>query len=411
LHRLLGSLPNTRHFRHNAQNPLAVDVLVIDEASMVDLEMMASVVASLPAKCRLVLLGDKDQLASVEAGAVLGELCKLAHEGRYSAATIAWIKQVTDQQVDLRLSSATGHLLDQAIVMLRKSYRFAAESGIGRLAEAVNAGDADLAIKILAQPCKDLQQILLKPNNDSLLNALILDGRGPADSMQNQEPQNEKPEGYRHYLSILKLNQPDSTNLSPTEYDAWADEVLKAHAEFQVLCALRRGEWGVEGLNEYIAKQLKAAGLIQASEGWYLGRPVMVTRNDYALGLMNGDIGITLCKPGSLPAQQVLRVAFPSGDRTSSASNTSAIKWILPSRLQAVETVYAMTVHKAQGSEFTHTALILPDRSNPIMTRELLYTGITRARKYLTLANAGGNELIKITVERQVNRASGLLAD
>ena len=163
--------------------------------------------------------------------------------------------------------------------------------------------------------------------------------------------------------------------------------------------------WGVEGLNQRVAGFLQSAGLIRSRSGWYLGRPVLVTRNNYALGLMNGDMGITLALPGKAgdTGERPLRVAFPAGD------GKDGIKWVLPSRLQAVETVYALTVHKSQGSEFSHAALVLPEKLNPILTRELLYTGITRAKTLLTLVNPGDEQLVSQAVERRVQRASGLL--
>ncbi len=181
---------------------------------------------------------------------------------------------------------------------------------------------------------------------------------------------------------------------------------MAAHGQFQLLCALRRGPWGVEGLNERIRAALEKEGLIDSGDGrrlWYPGRPVLVTRNAYGLGLMNGDIGITLAlpQPSGEGRGQALRVAFPAGD------GSGRIKWVLPIRLQEVETVFAMTVHKSQGSEFTHTALLLPDAPNPILTRELVYTGITRARHWLTLVETGRGQLLD-AVERRVMRVSGL---
>ena len=186
-------------------------------------------------------------------------------------------------------------------------------------------------------------------------------------------------------------------------FDDWARAVLDAHGRFQVLCALRKGPWGVEGLNQRIAGALKRQGLIDAEHGWYPGRPVLVTRNDYGLGLMNGDIGITLALPNAREPEKpwMPRVAFPAGD------GSGRIKWILPSRLQAVETVFAMTVHKSQGSEFTHTALVMPDAPNPILTRELVYTGITRARNWFTSVESGSGVLDDAVV-REVTRVSGL---
>ena len=403
LHRLLGSRPDTRHFVHHAGNPLAVDVLVVDEASMVDLEMMAAVLAALPASARLILLGDKDQLASVEAGAVLGELCRSAREGHYTPATGDWLQSITDERISPALIDDAGRALDQAVVMLRHSFRFAAESGIGQLAEAVNAGDTVAMGKIWKVGHQDLALLPLTAGDDAPLRALVIDGRvgdqpGTAPLFEDEGVRR----GYRHYLEALSENKP-AREASDDAFDDWAREVLRAHGQFQVLSALRRGPWGVDGLNQRIARLLHEAALIPATEGWYLGRPVLVTRNDYGLGLMNGDIGITLQRPGPAKNDWNLRVAFPAGD------GAHGIKWVMPSRLQSVETVYALTVHKSQGSEFTHTALVLPDTLNPILTRELIYTGLTRAQLWLTLAHAGSAKVLGQAIVRRVLRTSGLM--
>ncbi len=400
LHRLLGSRPDSRHFKHHRGNPLSLDILVIDEASMVDLEMMTAVLAALPPSARLVLLGDKDQLASVEAGAVLGELCQRAQEGHYTQNTCHWVQAACDELITPRLIDSHGSALDQAIVMLRHSHRFAANSGIGQLAAAVNAGDHVMVDAIWNKGYGDLCSLPLNARDAGPFNALIVDGHPPA--------QTGKPNqyigrlGYGHYLKVLRDGKPEP-GASQTMLDIWARSVLEAHGQFQVLCALRQGRWGVNDLNLRIAQQLQMQGLIPASSGWYPGRPVLVTRNDYGLGLMNGDIGITLDMPGSSDDQTSLRVAFPAGD------GSQGIKWILPSRLQAVETVYALTVHKSQGSEFAHVALVLPEAMSPILTRELIYTGITRAKCWFTLAHAGGMHVLKQAIARRVLRMSGLL--
>ena len=392
LHRLLGSRPDTRHFRHHAGNPLPVDVLVVDEASMVDLEMMAAVLAALPPGARLVLLGDKDQLASVEAGAVLGELCRCAQDGHYSADTVAWLAGVTGEQVGTELVDPAGRPIDQAVAMLRHSYRFGGDSGIGQLAAAVNAGSGDGVRRALAHGHADLTRLALAEVGEGALRRLVIDGIPGA---------KESPQGYRHYLEVVRDRRPPA-GTDQAGIDAWAREVLAAHGQFQLLCALRRGPWGVEGLNRRIAGWLHEAGLIGAAEGWYAGRPVLVTRNDYGLGLMNGDIGITLALPGP-DGDGPLRVAFPAGD------GSGGIKWVQPSRLQALETVYALTVHKSQGSEFTHTAMALPERLNPILTRELVYTGITRAKRWFSLVEAGSAAVLEQAVGRRVLRLSGLM--
>ncbi|SDO97463.1 exodeoxyribonuclease V subunit alpha [Pseudomonas jinjuensis] len=394
LHRLLGSRPDSRQFRHHAGNPLALDLLVVDEASMVDLEMMASLLAALPPRARLILLGDKDQLASVEAGAVLGELCSRAREGHYRPATRDWLEQVTGERIDAALLDAAGTPLDQAVAMLRHSHRFRSDSGIGQLAEAVNAGDVAALKAVWKNAYPDLARLSVDARDSRVLRDLVIDGGRGGDMFG--------PVGYRHYLQIVEKRP--AADAGQEAFDKWARAVLDAHGQFQLLCALRRGPWGVEGLNQRIAGLLHSDGLIPSAHGWFPGRPVLVTRNDYGLGLMNGDIGITLALPQTVDGvtKLVPRVAFPAGD------GTRDIRWILPSRLQAVETVFAMTVHKSQGSEFTHAALLLPDSLNPILTRELVYTGITRARDWFTLASSGGR-VLEPAIERRVQRASGLL--
>ncbi|WP_395062286.1 exodeoxyribonuclease V subunit alpha [Paraburkholderia silvatlantica] len=398
LHRVLGTRPGSRRFRHDAANPLPVDVLVIDEASMVDLEMMAAVLDALPPSARLILLGDKDQLASVEAGAVLGELCDRAREGHYTQTSRAWLEAATGERIEAAMLDVHGLPLDQAIAMLRESRRFASESGIGALAELVNMGDAVGVAKIWARGYEDLARLVCPADDDGPLRALIVDGR--VDERRAAHPQRQ---GYRHYLETMRTTRPEP-GATPEALSGWAAGVLEAHGAFQLLCALRRGPWGVEGLNRRVARLLHEEGLIDPHGEWYAGRPVLVMHNDYELGLMNGDIGIALELPVAAGEPRVLRVAFPAGD------GSGGVKWVSPSRLQGVATVFALTVHKSQGSEFTHAALVLPDTYSPILTRELVYTGITRARSFLTLAVPEGRSVLDRAVLAKVQRASGLMA-
>ena len=176
-------------------------------------------------------------------------------------------------------------------------------------------------------------------------------------------------------------------------------QVLELFGQFQLLAVVRKGPFGVEGLNQAVARILAGAGLISGIDGWYPGRPVMVTRNDYSLGLMNGDVGIYLPVWDFTQEKIIYRVVFPMVD--------GSLKKVLPSRLDTVETVYAMTVHKSQGSEFDHTVLVLPDAQSPVLTRELLYTGITRARTRFTLVEPRGSSF-DWAVKRRTRRASGL---
>ncbi|GGC89499.1 exodeoxyribonuclease V subunit alpha [Vreelandella lutescens] len=421
LHRLLGARPDTRHFRHSAANPLALDVLVIDEASMVDIEMMAATLSALPAHTQCILLGDKDQLASVEAGSVLGDLCRRAEAAHYTPATAEWLAQATGQPLPAEFIAPAGQPLDQAITMLRVSHRFNEHSGIGQLAKAINQpGHAQserekqqAVTAVLRHGYPDIHHLVM--SDDAALDKLVIHG-SPSGFAGNGEGRTDHegkpiapPTGYRHYLNVLHAQRPrgESFEENTTAYNTWASEVLSAYSHYQLLCALRKGPWGVVGLNQRIASTLRREKLLFGSDytlekGWYEGRPVLVTQNDYGLKLMNGDIGITLAVPDPRnPQQKLLRVAFTTSDPDK------PIRWVLPSRLHAVETVFAMTVHKSQGSEFLHTALLLPPTLNPILTRELVYTGITRAREWLTVVEAKRGVLNEAVV-REVVRVSGI---
>jgi len=379
LHSLLGARPDTRSFAYHAGNPLDVDVLIVDEASMVHLEMMASLLAALPPHARLILLGDKDQLASVEAGAVLGDLCAEAEEGNYAEGTVAYVRAATGEDIPESYRTRDGGALAQSIVMLRQSRRFGGP--IGALALAVNRGDADEARAVLrAGPAEHGDRVhWIEGARPADVLALAIEGRPGA------------PQGYRDYLTLVKEG-PDAWG---ADYQGWVRAVLRRFEGFRLLCAVRAGEWGVSGLNEAIEQRLDSARLIRRRGEWYVGRPVMVTRNDYATGVYNGDIGLTLpdpARPGSL------RVWFADGD---------VIRSVLATRLRDVETAFAMTVHKSQGSEFTHTAMVLPREINAVLARELVYTGITRAREFFTLVSPNQAVLGEAIAER-TQRASGL---
>ena len=400
VHRLLGSRPGTRHFRHHAGDPLPLDVLVVDEASMIDLEMMANLLDALPPHARMVLLGDKDQLASVEAGAVLGDLCRDAENGYYSPQTQAWLQEVSGEdlsQSPLLPGDAQTHPLAQQVVMLRQSRRFGQGSGIGQLARLVNQQrDQEARALLAAKTYQDLYALALKGEQDRKFERLILEGHGGVDG----------PQGYRRYLAVLADERPQAgAGLEDECWTVWARAVLNAFDSFQLLCAVRKGPWGVEGLNQRITHALYNAGLIESEHQWYEGRPVLMTHNDYGLGLMNGDIGITLRLPERDGAgKQVLRVAFPRND------GSGGVRFVLPSRLTDVETVYAMTVHKSQGSEFAHTALILPEALNPVLTKELIYTGITRAKHWFSLIEPRQG-VFEEALRRKVKRLSGLMLE
>ncbi|MBK0099140.1 exodeoxyribonuclease V subunit alpha [Erwinia sp. S63] len=364
LHRLLGAQPETQRLRYHAGNLLHLDVLVVDEASMVDLGMMANLIAALPPQARVIFLGDRDQLASVEAGAVLGDICRCAEAG-YSVARGAQLSALTGCQVEGH-DDARAPAVRDAICLLRKSYRFDANSGIGKLATAVNAGEPKAVDAAFNAGFSDISR---QPLNDGEAYQAML---------------TEIAAGYRPFLHLV------SKRAQPAE-------ILDAFGRYQLLCALREGPFGVQGLNQRIEQKLMQMQLIRRPQGgsrWYQGRPVMVTRNDSALGLFNGDIGITLFDDEGL-----LKVFFPLPD--------GSIKAVQPSRLPAHDTAWAMTVHKSQGSEFDHTALVMPAQFLPVLTRELIYTAITRARKQLTLYSDEG--VFRRAVQLRTQRRSGLL--
>ena len=381
LHRLLGSRHDSRRFIHHRDNPIVADIVVVDEGSMIDLEMMASLLDALPDTAQLILLGDKDQLASVEAGSVMGDLCLGAENSAYDESTRSWISQYAGEL--LIEPTKTGSAINQQTIMLRYSHRFNELSGIGQLAKAVNAGNAEQAQSILnnlstysdliPEPRTDYLKLREQPNPDTanrLLRKLVTLNTGIND---NGNPNDRQ--GYGYYLALIQENRPTDS----TQYDDWAKQVLVAFDTFQVLCALRRGVWGIEEINQRIEDWLFPQ---QKPSLWYEGRPVMITRNDYTLGLMNGDIGIAL-----KDSTGKLRVAFPNDDPLADIK----IRWISPMRLPDVETAFAITVHKSQGSEFSHVALVLPENRSPVITRELIYTGITRAKENFTLLESSGD--------------------
>jgi exodeoxyribonuclease V alpha subunit len=296
----------------------------------------------------------------------------------------------------LQTGDQTREPLAQQVVMLRYSRRFGEGSGIGQLSRLVNSQQDHQARALLAaRSHADLFALVLKGEQDKALERLLLDGHG-----------SDGPQGYRYYLGVLTQERPQaSESLEDPCWSQWGRKVLEAFDAFQLLCAVRKGAWGVEGLNQRITAALDQAGLINCDQPWYEGRPVLMTRNDYGLGLMNGDIGITLCLPEldyARTGKQVLRVAFPRND------GSGGVRFVLPSRLNDVETVYAMTVHKSQGSEFAHTALILPEALNPVLTKELIYTGITRAKHWFSLIEPRQG-VFEEALRRKVKRLSGLM--
>ena len=257
----------------------------------------------------------------------------------------------------------TAGALRDSLCLLRTSYRFGSDSGIGQLASAVNRGDKKEIDAVFARGFSDIE---LKPQHSTDDYAAMLD---------------DARAGYGHYLQLLREQ-------------AAPEVVLAAFGEYQLLCALREGPWGVSGLNQQFEQLLTRHRQIvpQRHSRWYEGRPVMITRNDSALGLFNGDIGVALDRGDGM------RVWFPMPDGT--------IKSVQPSRLPEHDTAWAMTVHKSQGSEFTHAALVLPTQIVPVVSRELVYTAITRAKARLSMY--ADKNLLMQAIATRTERRSGL---
>ncbi len=334
LHRLLGARHNSVYFWHNAKNPLPVDLVVVDEASMVPLTMMAKLFAALPDKAHVILLGDRDQLSSVEPGAVLGDIAKAASE--------------------------PGPLRG-SLVVLTKNYRFGNESNIFALCNAVRDGQVDRALEIL----------------DSGEYPDLLAGRTPLPLQVPEQLRQKVIAGYSAYLRA-----PDPA------------EALKEFKKFRVLCALRSGPYGVKSLSRTIEKILREEGLVSGPQYAYPGMPILITQNEYQLRLYNGDIGILLPDP----ANSSLLAWFIGED--------GSIRRVPPARLPGYEPAFVMTVHKSQGSEFDSVLLILPDKESPVLTRELVYTGLTRARSRLEVWFQ--ESVLRAAIARQIQRGSGL---
>jgi len=334
IHRLLGVTRNLTSFRYHEGNPLPADLVVVDEASMLDLPLFAKFVAALPKKVRLVLLGDKDQLTSVQPGAVLGDICGGENIDIFSASLVHKIATVTALPMGIEVSSKALALND-CLVELKRNYRFDKESGIAQVARAVREGNAELVLSLLVEGnFSDIRWI----KGETFIPYL----------------RSKIREGYGAYLNAARRGE--------------IEKVFELFDSFRVLCALRRSIWGVEWLNRIIEGILKEEGLITSRGTWYEGKPLLITRNDYRTGLFNGDVGIVLAHPNG------------EGMRAFFREPKGSIRHFFLPHLPPYEVAYAMTVHKSQGSEFDRVLIVLPEEDNPLLTRELIYTALTRAK-------------------------------
>jgi exodeoxyribonuclease V alpha subunit len=364
LHRLLGWRPGNRsRFRHDRRNRLPHDVVIVDEASMVSLSLMASLVEAVRPAARLVLMGDPGQLTSIEAGAVLGDIVGPVIDGlRMSEAARSRLAEATGHQV-AAIEPPVGATVGDGIVALDRVHRFGA--GIGSLASAIRGGDAEAVLDLLADPPDDVTWI-------------------PVDVGEHPTHPDLGP--------VRKGIVATARTVTEMAREGAAAEAIGALGRFRALCAHRRGDYGVATwmtrIEGWLTEAIEEFG---AEGGWYVGRPLLVTENDYSLRLYNGDTGVIVARGQGVAA------AFDRGED---------VLEVRPSRLESVETAYAMTIHKSQGSQFDTASVLLPNPASRILTRELLYTAVTRARRQLILVGTNGS--IRAAVARPASRASGL---
>jgi exodeoxyribonuclease V alpha subunit len=343
LHRLLGVRPSGG-CRHGRDDPLSADVVVVDEMSMVDLPMTARLLEAVRPDARLVLVGDPSQLASVEAGAVLGDV------------------------VGTRRREAPASVRDN-VVRLRRVHRFGAGSPIAALAAAIDDGDEDRVLALLGPG------VVAEP-----------DGGDAVESVRGIDPDDADA-----VAAVVASVVGHAVRLTDLARSGDAAGALAALRRLQVLAATRRGALGVQDWNQRVDESLSAWGRLRAR--WSAGRPVMVTANDHLNGVFNGDVGVVVVERGRT------RVAFEGPD---------GARLLDPFRLDRYERLWAMTIHKSQGSEYDEIVVTLPPPPSPILTRELLYTAVTRARRRVTVIAT--EDAVRAAVARPVARSSGLAA-
>ncbi|MDO6447297.1 exodeoxyribonuclease V subunit alpha [Colwellia sp. 1_MG-2023] len=370
IHRLLGVIPNSPNFRHHQENKLNIDVLLIDEVSMVDLPLMARVFRALPAHCQVILLGDAQQLPSVAAGSVLSDLTPF-HQAQYSPDNKKFLEKVTGiTNLPINKKCPVDHL-----TYLTHSRRFDGKGAIGILSQLVIAGDSEQSWQ--------------------LLQSAINSGNPQLTFIEQTQEFSSQASWFNHLIDEY---------YQPIRAAESVEQAFHLLSKFRFLSATRQGETGVETINNLVESRLlpelshlinhRSHNKSHSKNSLYHGKPIMINENDYSLGLYNGDIGLIWQNDkGHL-------MAFFE-------QQNGQLTQILPSRLPQFETVYAMTIHKTQGSEFNHVALILPTNTdNQLLTRELLYTGITRAKEQITLQSK--KSVWYQGVESRVARFSGI---
>jgi len=439
LHSLLGARRGSRTYRHHSGNPLDLDVLIVDESSMISIEMMSALLRALQPNTQLILLGDKNQLSSVEAGSVFGELCKsqpfellqtidgINEFPIYGQDVKEFLQRVASSLMtsahpnsldgnDLAFSS---NVIRDHIVKLQRSHRFGGP--IGQFATFVNEGasvDAWQVIRIDASA-----SIFIKTTEDpQAIFSVAMNGRSINPSQSSAE--SNLTSHYQQYWDLIRQAFKDGLlrqySKAPSAFDSVSNifiqrknsqqfleeqtnciiNILKTFDGIRILCAVNEGPLGVDALNDFMEQGFKSLGYIQDASTWYVGKAIMLTRNQPELELSNGDVGLVLPSLDGDEVTNRLKVYFLAGDGLQS---------VALNRLDAVQTAYAMSIHKSQGSEFDHALLVLPKNMDQALNRELLYTGITRAKTYLTIFQAQ-NGLIDMAIAKKTDRDSGLVS-
>ena len=349
VHKLLGSDYEGIRFKYNSENKLPYDLVIVDEASMLDVNLWVNLIRAIPEHGKLIVLGDKDQLASVEAGSILGDIC--GGENSFSAEISAAVTELSGAEIPVS-DSAPG--MNDSVVFLTKSYRFGEDSGIKRLAEAINSSDDDLVMELLKG--EKYPEIKLHDSSRENLNQVI------------------QKYAVQHFEKFSAKTIEDH---------------LSSSNQKKILCVLRRGDFGVEKINSSAEQKIKLKQPASGHREWYPGRIIMATRNDPVLKIRNGEIGI--CTEAADP-----QVIFEGENKLP----------ISAGRIKDYEPAYAITIHKSQGSEFEDVAIILPETMNKVLSKEILYTSVTRARRSTLVI--GNEKIIRKTVLKSIARGSGL---
>ncbi|KAA5536842.1 exodeoxyribonuclease V subunit alpha [Taibaiella lutea] len=372
IHRLLGWQQGTPYFRHNAENHLPYDLIIVDESSMIDVALFAKLLQAIGKGTRVILLGDKDQLASVEAGSLFGDLCNAVNPlNHFSESWRSFINQfITDDDRKIpkeRMGGNIEHPLFRHIIELQHSYRFDGNKGIGKIARAVIQNDEKILERFLEER-KD-EQVLI-------------------DQLYKEQVFLKFIEGYKAIITEKSLFDEDGIIAA-----------LNNLGNLRILCALNEGDQGVYQMNARVEAYLAREKGIQPNDIFYEHRPIMITKNNYTLGLYNGDVGIL-----RKDKNNVMKAWFLQ----SGENGTVSLKSVLPGFIMHMETVYAMTIHKSQGSEFNNVLVVLPkQQSGHILTRELVYTAITRAKEKVVIQ--ADKEVLLAAAKAQVKRGSGII--